>query len=54
VSLFVAEGDWVEPVSDLGSVLAQVELFGSDYDQIKREADRLRRLLLRRPEASPW
>ena len=54
VSLFVAEGDWVEPVSDLGSVLAQVELFGSDYDQIKQQADRLRRFLLRQPEASPW
>ncbi len=54
VSLFVDPDDEIEPLSDLGTVLAQVELFGPEYAAVKRRADDLRRRLLKRPEESPW
>jgi hypothetical protein len=50
----VSEGDWVKPVSEFGFVLAQIDLFGRSYAEIKEEADQLRRRLLKQPETSPW
>jgi hypothetical protein len=47
-------GDWVKQMSEFGIVLAQIDLFGRSYEEIHAEADRLRRLLLKRPERSPW
>jgi len=54
LALYVAEGDWVKPVSEFGFVLAQIDLFGYSYAEIKEEIDRLRHLLLKQPATSPW
>jgi hypothetical protein len=54
LALYVSEGDWVKPVSEFGFVLAQIDLFGRSYAEIKEEVDRLRRMLLKQPETSPW
>ncbi len=45
--------DLARPLSEFGVVLAQVELFGRSYEEIHAEATRIRRRLLKRPEASP-
>jgi hypothetical protein len=52
--LFRDPDEVVRPVSEFGTVLGQIELFGESYEEIRAEAERLRRRLLRRPEASPW
>lgn len=44
----------VRPASAFGVVLAQVELCGTAFEDLDAEANVLRRLLLRRREASPW
>jgi hypothetical protein len=54
LTLYVSEGDWVKPVSEFGFVLAQIDLFARSYTEIKEEIERLRRLLLKQPETSPW
>jgi hypothetical protein len=54
LSLYVSPGDRVKQVSEFGTVLAQIDLFGRSYEEIHTEADRLRRLLLIRPDCSPW
>jgi hypothetical protein len=54
LSLYVSPGDRVKQVSEFGTVLAQLDLFGRSYEEIHAEAERLRRLLLKRPECSPW
>lgn len=54
LTLYVSEGDWVKQVSEFGIVLAQIDLFGRSYAEIRAEANRLRRLLLKQPERSPW
>jgi hypothetical protein len=54
LTLYVSEGEWVKPVSEFGFVLAQIDLFGRSYTVIKEEIERLRRLLLKQPETSPW
>ena len=54
LSLYVSPGDRVKQVSEFGTVLAQIDLFGRSYAEIHTEADRLRRLLLIRPDCSPW
>ncbi|MGE0825569.1 MAG: acetyl-CoA carboxylase biotin carboxylase subunit family protein [Candidatus Binatia bacterium] len=46
-------GDWVRQMSEFGIVLAQIDLFGRSYEEIHAEAERLRQLLLKKPEASP-
>ncbi|MBM4255402.1 MAG: ATP-grasp domain-containing protein [Deltaproteobacteria bacterium] len=51
---YVSPGDRVKQVSEFGTVLAQIDLFGGSYEEIHDEAQRLRRLLLRKPESSPW
>jgi hypothetical protein len=46
--LFRDPGEVVRPVSEFGTVLGQIELFGATYEEIWAEAERLRaRLLLR-------
>lgn len=54
LTLYFSEGQWVQQMSEFGIVLAQLDLFGDTYDAIRAEANRLRRLLLKRPESSPW
>ena len=54
LTLYVSEGDWVKPVSEFGFVLAQIDLFGRSYAEIKEQIDQLRRSLLKQPETSPW
>ncbi len=54
LTLYVSAGEWVKPVSEFGFVLAQIDLFGRSYAEIKEEIERLRRLLLKQPETSPW
>ena len=54
LSLYVSPGDRVKQVSEFGTVLAQLDLFGRSYEEIHAEAERLRHLLLKRPECSPW
>ncbi|MBI3304417.1 MAG: ATP-grasp domain-containing protein [Deltaproteobacteria bacterium] len=54
LTLYISEGDWVKQVSEFGIVLAQIDLFGRSYEEIRAEAERLRRLLLKQPESSPW
>jgi len=54
LALYVSPGDWVKPVSEFGFVLAQIDLFGRSYAEIKEEVEQLRRLLLKQPETSPW
>lgn len=54
LTLYFSEGEWVKQVSEFGIVLAQLDLFGDSYEEIRAEANRLRRLLLRQPESSPW
>ena len=54
LNLYVSEGDWVKQVSEFGIVLAQIDLFGRSYEEIRAEANRLRRLLLKQPQNSPW
>ena len=54
LNLYVSEGDWVKQVSEFGIVLAQIDLFGRSYEEIGAEANRLRRLLLKQAESSPW
>jgi len=44
----------VKQVSEFGIVLAQIDLFGRSYEEIRAEANRLRRLLLKQPQNSPW
>jgi hypothetical protein len=46
--------DWVKQMSEFGIVLAQIDLFGSSYEEIHAEAERLRRWVLKKPECSPW
>jgi hypothetical protein len=54
LTLYFSAGDWVKQVSEFGIVLAQIDLFGRSYEEIHAGADRLRRLLLKQPERSPW
>jgi hypothetical protein len=54
LSLYWSEGDWVNQMSEFGIVLAQIDLFGRSYEEVHIEAERLRRLLLKQPEKSPW
>lgn len=54
LTLYVSEGDWVRPVSEFGFVLAQIDLLGRGYEEIHEEANRLRRMLLKQPDASLW
>jgi hypothetical protein len=54
LTLYVSEGDWVKPVSEFGFVLAQLDLFGRSYEEVREEVNRLRRWLLKRPSTSPW
>jgi hypothetical protein len=54
ISLYFSETDPVRQMSEFGIVLAQLDLFGSRYEEIHTEAERLRRLLLRQPQQSPW
>jgi hypothetical protein len=54
LTLYVSAGDQVKQVSEFGTVLAQIDLFGQSYEEIHAEAERLRRLLLKKPESSPW
>ena len=54
LSLYVSPGDQVKQVSEFGTVLAQIDLFGQSYEEIHAEAERLRRWLLKKPEWSPW
>lgn len=53
-TLYFSEADQVKQMSEFGIVLAQLDLFGSSYEEIHTEAERLRRLLLRQPQKSPW
>lgn len=52
--LFRRADEHVEPVSEFGVVLGQMELVGNRYDEIRPEAEYIRRRVLRRPESSPW
>lgn len=54
LTLYVSEGDGVKQVSEFGIVLAQIDVFGRSYEEIRTEANRLRRLLLKQPQSSPW
>jgi hypothetical protein len=54
LTLYVSPRDRVKQVSEFGTVLAQIDLFGPSYEEIYAEAERLRRLLLKKPESSPW
>ena len=54
LTLYVSEGDWVKPVSEFGFVLAQIDLFGHSYEEIREEVNHLRRRLLKQPSTSPW
>jgi hypothetical protein len=54
LTLYASAGDWVKPVSEFGFVLAQIDLFGRSYAEIKQQVDQLRRSLLKQPETSPW
>ena len=54
LSLYFSETDQVKQMSEFGIVLAQLDLFGSSYEEIHAKAEQLRRLLLRQPEQSPW
>jgi biotin carboxylase len=54
VTLYFSEGDHIKQMSEFGIVLAQLDLFGDSYEEIHAEAERLRRLLLKQPEKSPW
>lgn len=54
ITLYFSESDQVRQMSEFGIVLAQLDLFGPSYEEIHAEAERLRRLLLRQPEKSPW
>jgi len=54
LTLYFSETEQVKQMSEFGIVLAQLDLFGSSYEEIHAEAERLRRLLLRQPEKSPW
>ena len=49
-----SEGTWVKQMSEFGIVLAQIDLFGRSYEEIHAEAERLRRMLLKKPQDSPW
>jgi hypothetical protein len=54
LTLYVSEGVQVKQVSEFGTVLAQIDLFGQSYDEIRNTANCLRRQLLKQPEHSPW
>jgi hypothetical protein len=54
LTLYFSENDQITQMSEFGIVLAQLDLFGSSYAEIHAEAERLRRLLLKQPEKSPW
>jgi hypothetical protein len=54
LAIYFPEGSWVKQMSEFGIVLAQIDVFGQSYEEIHAEADRLRRLLLKQPERSPW
>lgn len=54
LNVFVSPDQGVKQVSEFGIVLAQIDIFGQSYEEIHAEAERLRRLLLRQPEKSPW
>jgi biotin carboxylase len=54
LTMYFSTGDWVKQMSEFGIVLAQTDLFGRSYEEICAEANRLRQLLLKRPESSPW
>ncbi|MGH8010711.1 MAG: hypothetical protein ACREQ3_27280, partial [Candidatus Binatia bacterium] len=54
LTAYVSPGQWVKQVSEFGIVLAQIDLFGSSYEEIHAEANRLRRQLLKQPDSSPW
>ncbi len=54
VTLYFSEADSVRQMSEFGVVLAQVDLFGASYEEIHAEAERLRRMVLKQPEQSPW
>jgi hypothetical protein len=54
ITLYFSEQDQVKQMSEFGIVLAQLDLFGDSYDEIHAEAERLRRLLFKQPEKSPW
>jgi hypothetical protein len=52
--LFRQRHEHVQPVSEFGVVLGQLELAGTSYEEIHAEAERVRRCVLLRPETSPW
>ncbi len=54
LTMYFSPGDWIKQMSEFGIVLAQIDLFGSSYEEICAEANRLRQLLLKQPESSPW
>ncbi len=54
ITLYFSESDHVKQMSEFGIVLAQLDLFGDSYEEIHAEAERLRHLLLKQPEQSPW
>ncbi len=54
LTLYFSEQDHIKQMSEFGIVLAQLDLFGRSYGEIHAEAERLRRLLLKQPEKSPW
>ncbi len=54
LTLYVSEGEWVKPVSEFGFVLAQIDLCGRSYEEIREKVNRLRRQLLKQPSTSPW
>lgn len=54
MTLYFSERDQVKQMSEFGIVLAQLDLFGSSYEEIHMEAEHLRRTVLKQPEKSPW
>jgi hypothetical protein len=54
MAIYFEEGSQVRQMSEFGIVLAQIDLFGSSYEEIHAEAEALRRRLLKQPERSPW
>jgi hypothetical protein len=54
LALYWRAGEWVKQMSEFGIVLAQIDLFGRSYEEVRAEAERLRRRLLKKPEWSPW
>ena len=54
MAIYFEEGSQVRQMSEFGIVLAQIDLFGSSYEEIHGQAAALRRRLLKRPESSPW